>query len=92
MFPSLWQKIKNNRDPRWEEEFQFVLEEPPTTEKLHVEVYSTSNNLLHQKELLGHIGIGLADVVHNRRINEKYHLIDSKNGMIQIEMQWITAN
>ncbi|KAH9759158.1 Synaptotagmin-2 [Citrus sinensis] len=83
-------RIKKNRDPRWEEEFQFTLEEPPTDDKLHVEVISTSSRmgLLHPKETLGCIGINLADVVNNKRINEKYHLIDSKNGRIQIELQW----
>lgn len=49
----LWlilQRIKKNRDPRWEDEFQFKVEEPPTNDKLHVEVVSTSSrNLLHQK-------------------------------------------
>ncbi|XP_004500733.1 synaptotagmin-2-like isoform X2 [Cicer arietinum] len=81
--------IKKNRDPRWEEEFQFMVEEPPTNDKLHVEVFSTSSrNLLRQKESLGYADISLTDVVSNKRINEKYHLIDSKNGRIQIEMQW----
>ncbi|GAB2267877.1 Arf guanine nucleotide exchange factor syt1, variant 2 [Dionaea muscipula] len=85
--------VKKNRDPRWEEEFQFVAEVPPTNDRLHVEVYSTSSrNLLHPKESLGYVDVSLADVVNNKRINEKYHLIDSKNGQIQIELQWRTAN
>ncbi|XP_074275666.1 synaptotagmin-1-like [Silene latifolia] len=85
--------IKKNRDPRWEEEFKFVLQEPPTNDKLHVEVYSTSSRmgLLHPKESLGYIDISLSDVVSNKRINEKYNLIDSKNGQIQVELQWRTA-
>ncbi|CAI0557710.1 unnamed protein product [Linum tenue] len=43
--------IKKCRDPRWEEEFQFMLEEPPTNEKLHVEVTSSSKRMgmLHPK-------------------------------------------
>ncbi|KAK2660752.1 hypothetical protein Ddye_007285 [Dipteronia dyeriana] len=83
-------RIKKNRDPRWEEEFQFMLEEPPTNDKVHVEVISSSSRmgLLHPKETLGHVMINLSDVVNNRRINEKYHLIDSKNGRLQVEMQW----
>ncbi|RDX62298.1 Synaptotagmin-2, partial [Mucuna pruriens] len=85
-------RIKKNRDPRWEDEFQFMVEEPPTNDRLHVEVVSTSaRNLLHQKESLGYIDINLGDVVSNKRINEKYHLIDSKNGRIQIELQWRTS-
>jgi len=48
----LLQRIKKNRDPRWEDEFQFIAEEPPTNDKLHVEVVSTSSRtLLHQKVL-----------------------------------------
>ncbi|XP_022853414.1 synaptotagmin-1-like [Olea europaea var. sylvestris] len=86
--------VKKNRDPRWEEEFTFMLEEPPLKEKLHVEVLSTSTRigLLHPKETLGYVNISLADVVNNKRINEKYHLIDSKNGKIQIELQWRTSS
>ncbi|XP_043709297.1 synaptotagmin-1 [Telopea speciosissima] len=85
--------LKKNRDPRWEEEFTFTLEEPPTNDKLHVEVISTSSRmgLLHPKETLGYIDINLSDVVNNKRINEKYHLIDSRNGKIQIELQWRTS-
>uniref|UniRef100_A0A803NLZ5 Synaptotagmin-2 n=2 Tax=Cannabis sativa TaxID=3483 RepID=A0A803NLZ5_CANSA len=85
--------VKKNRDPRWDEEFQFPLDEPPTNDKLHVEVVSVSSRmgLLHPKEVLGYVDIKLADVVTNRRINEKYHLIDSKNGKIQIELQWRTS-
>lgn len=86
--------VKKNRDPRWEEDFQFMLEEPPTNDKLHVEVFSNSTRigLLHPKECLGYVDIALADVVSNKRINERYHLIDSKNGRIQIELQWRTAS
>ncbi|KAF2310138.1 hypothetical protein GH714_006703 [Hevea brasiliensis] len=85
--------VKKNRDPRWEEEFQFMLEEPPTNDRLHVEVVSASSRmgLLHPKENLGYVDINLADVVNNKRINEKYHLIDSRNGRIQIELQWRTS-
>ncbi|XP_022769209.1 synaptotagmin-2 isoform X1 [Durio zibethinus] len=87
-------RVKKSRDPRWEDEFQFMVDEPPTNDKIHVEVISTSSRigLLHPKESLGYVTINLADVVSNRRINEKYHLIDSKNGRIQIEMQWRTSS
>ncbi|XP_051132754.1 synaptotagmin-1-like [Andrographis paniculata] len=86
-------QIKKNRDPRWEEEFTFMLEEPPLKERMHVEVVSTSTRigLLHPKEILGYVDINLADVISNRRINDKFHLIDSKNGRIQIELQWQTS-
>ncbi|KAF4366818.1 hypothetical protein F8388_013883 [Cannabis sativa] len=86
--------MKKNRDPRWDEEFQFMVDEPPTNDKLHIEVVSTSSRmgLLHPKECLGYVDISLSDVVSNKRINERYHLIDSKNGRIQIELQWRTSS
>uniref|UniRef100_A0A6N2LML3 C2 domain-containing protein n=1 Tax=Salix viminalis TaxID=40686 RepID=A0A6N2LML3_SALVM len=86
--------VKKNRDPRWEEEFQYTLDKPPSNEKLHVEVSSTSSRigLLHPRESLGYVDINLSDVVNNRRINGKYHLIDSKNGQIQIELHWRPAS
>lgn len=43
------------------------------------------------QENLGYVVINLADVVTNKRINENFHLIDSKNGRIQIELQWRTS-
>lgn len=86
--------VKKNRDPRWEEEFTFMLEEPPLREKLHVEVLSTSSRigLLHPKETLGYVDIPVVDVVNNKRMNQKFHLIDSKNGKIQIELEWRTTS
>lgn len=43
--------MKKNRDPRWEEEFTFTLDEPPTNERMHLEVVSTSKRmgLIHPK-------------------------------------------
>ena len=51
VFTMLLQVVKKNRDPRWEEEFQFMLEEPPVKDRVHVEVVSTSSRigLLHPK-------------------------------------------
>lgn len=56
---SMIQHVKKNRDPRWEEEFQFMLEEPPTNDRLHVEVCSVSSRigLLHPKVLFQYIYI-----------------------------------
>ncbi|KAG9132942.1 hypothetical protein Leryth_026886 [Lithospermum erythrorhizon] len=85
-------KIKKTRDPRWEEEFQFMLEDPPTNDRIHVEVVSSSFRMgLKHKESLGYVDINLSDVVTNKRINERYHLIDSKNGRLQVELQWRTS-
>lgn len=84
--------IKKNRDPRWEEEFQFVCEEPPANDKMQIEVMSRPPSIgIYSKENLGYVVISLADVISNKRINEKYHLIDSKNGRIQLELQWRTS-
>ncbi|PKA62585.1 Synaptotagmin-2 [Apostasia shenzhenica] len=81
--------IKKSRDPRWEEEFQFFCEDPPINDKIRVEVLSRPPSIgIHSKENLGYVIINLADVVTNKRINEKYHLIDSRNGRLQIELQW----
>ncbi|XP_050888335.1 synaptotagmin-2 isoform X2 [Lathyrus oleraceus] len=84
--------VRKNRDPRWGETFEFTLDEPPTNERIYVEVISASSKLglLHPKETLGYVDINLSDVVSNNRINGKYNLIDSKNGRIQIELQWRT--
>ncbi|KAJ8624738.1 hypothetical protein MRB53_033268 [Persea americana] len=83
--------VKKNRDPRWEHEFEYMLEEPPLNDKMHIEVVSKPPRIgLHSKELLGYVDITLGDVVRNKRINEKYHLIDSKNGRLQVELQWRT--
>ncbi|KAJ4720772.1 synaptotagmin-3 [Melia azedarach] len=81
--------IRKTRDPRWNEEFQFMLEEPPLHEKIYIEVMSKRTGLrFWSKESLGHVQINLTDVLHNGRINEKYHLINSKNGMIHVEIRW----
>ncbi|KAH7692596.1 C2 domain-containing protein [Dioscorea alata] len=84
--------IKKNRDPRWGEEFQFMCEEPPVKDKIRAEVFSRPSTIgIHSKENLGYVVLNLADVVTNKRINENFHLIDSKNGRIQIELQWRTS-
>ncbi|KAL5569341.1 hypothetical protein UlMin_025916 [Ulmus minor] len=84
--------IRRTRNPCWNEEFQFMLEEPPLHEKIHVEVMSKRGGIIFSsKESLGHVEINLSDVVHNGRINEKYHLINSKNGIIHVEINWTTA-
>ena len=69
-----------------------MLEEPPLNEKIHIEVMSKRTGIsFRSKESLGNVDINLTDVVHNGRINEKYHLINSKNGVIQVEIRWTTV-
>lgn len=42
--------IKKSRDPRWDEEFQFMLEDAPVDEKIHIEVLSKRRFfVLHSK-------------------------------------------
>jgi len=41
----LVQTVKKNRDPRWDEKFQFIVEEPPINDKLHIEVFSTTKRM-----------------------------------------------
>ena len=43
-----------------------------------------------KQETLVYVDINLSGVLSNKRINEKYHLIGSRNGRIQIELQWRT--
>ncbi|XP_061985800.1 synaptotagmin-3-like isoform X2 [Populus nigra] len=84
--------IKKTRDPRWNEEFQFTLDQPPLHELIRIEVMSKGKSFsFRSKESLGHVEINLDDVVYNGRINQKYHLIDSRNGVIHVEIRWSTV-
>nr|XP_043607386.1 synaptotagmin-3-like isoform X2 [Erigeron canadensis] len=81
--------VKRTRDPRWNEEFQFMMDEPPTHDKIHVQIMSKRTRMsFFSKEKLGHVDINLSDVVYNGRINDKFHLIDSKNGVVHVELRW----
>ncbi|XP_076937669.1 synaptotagmin-3-like [Bidens hawaiensis] len=83
--------MKKTQDPSWNEEFQFVLDEPPFEDVIHIEVISKRKlkiGFSSSKEALGHVDINLVDVVYNNRINEKYHLINSRNGMIHVDIKW----
>ncbi|KAJ6690457.1 hypothetical protein OIU85_006696 [Salix viminalis] len=84
--------IKKTRDPRWNEEFQFPLDQPPVHELIRIEVRSTRTSFsFRSKESLGHVEINLDDVVYNGRINQSYHLIDSRNGVVHVEIRWSTV-
>ncbi|KAK4432450.1 Synaptotagmin-3 [Sesamum alatum] len=82
--------IKNTRNPLWNEEFQFVLDEAPVKDKIHIEVIGKRRRCLGfmTKESLGYVDINLADVVYNGHINEKYDLINSRNGIIHLDLRW----
>ncbi|KAF7133407.1 hypothetical protein RHSIM_Rhsim09G0151000 [Rhododendron simsii] len=81
--------IRKTHHPMWNEDFQFMLEEPPLNDKIHIEVMSKRTRFsFRSKESLGFVEINLSDVVHNGHINQKYHLIGSKNGMVHVELGW----
>ncbi|KAK0591972.1 hypothetical protein LWI29_011078 [Acer saccharum] len=81
--------LRKTRNPLWNEEFQFALEEPPLLDKIRIEVLSKRTGIrFRSKESLGHVEINLDDVVRNGRINQKYHLINSKNGQLHVEIEW----
>ncbi|KAJ3692802.1 hypothetical protein LUZ60_011897 [Juncus effusus] len=82
--------VKKTKDPKWDQEFEFLCEEPPINDTIHVEVFSKprAKELIYCKELLGYVDISLGNVVKEKRIKEMHHLSDSKNGEILIEIQW----
>ncbi|KAK9018729.1 hypothetical protein V6N11_033776 [Hibiscus sabdariffa] len=85
-------KLKKTRNPLWNEEFQFMLEEPPLNDKIRIQVNSRRKGIgFYSKECLGKLDINLTDVVHNGRINQKYNLLNSKNGKIHVEIKWTTT-
>ncbi|KAK9153955.1 hypothetical protein Sjap_001435 [Stephania japonica] len=84
--------LRKTRDPCWNEDFQYMLEEAPVNDKIHIEVLSKRSLVgFRSTESLGHVEINLVDIVNNGRINQKYHLINSKNGKIHVEIQWNTT-
>ncbi|KAI4300284.1 hypothetical protein L6164_033680 [Bauhinia variegata] len=81
--------VKKTRNPCWNEDFQFLLDESPSKEKIHIEVISKRTGFSFRgKESLGYVDINLIDVVHNGRINDKYSLINSKEGIIHVDVRW----
>ncbi|KAK4799848.1 hypothetical protein SAY86_025213 [Trapa natans] len=81
--------IKRTQDPCWNEEFQFMLDEAPLTEFIRVEVMSKQRRFgFLSKESLGYTDIQLVNVVHNVHINEKFNLINSRNGTVHVDVRW----
>jgi Ca2+-dependent lipid-binding protein len=64
--------ISHDLDPRWEEEFEFLLDEAPIDGVLLLEVWTRFT--YWGKESLGIAKIPLGDVVRNRRILDIYPL------------------
>lgn len=44
-----WQMVKRSRDPLWNEDFQFMLDEPPLQDKIYIEVMSKSRAIFRAK-------------------------------------------
>ncbi|KAL6141958.1 hypothetical protein ACLB2K_060243 [Fragaria x ananassa] len=84
--------IKRSHRPYWNEEFQFVVEEATLKESIRFAVKSKKRHLFayrfRKKELLGYIDINFSDVVYNGRIRGEYNLINSRNGVIHVELHW----
>ncbi|XP_047336317.1 synaptotagmin-3-like [Impatiens glandulifera] len=81
--------IKKTRNPNWNQEFEFMLEEAPLKEKMRIEVLSKRGGISFRSKIsLGHVDVDLEDVVRNGHINHKYHLINSSNGIIHLDIQW----
>eukprot|EP00250_Pteridium_aquilinum_P006946 c16764_g1_i2 orf=140-1756(+) len=86
--------LKKTRDPRWPDgKFEILCNEPPINDRIRIEVMSKGLGIgLHFKESLGYIEINLEDVVRNKRINDDYLLTESKNGRVQVELQWLPSS
>ena len=56
------QTMKKTRHPRWNEEFQFMLEEPPQHEKIHIEVLSRRKNFSFLSKVPFHYPHSLQDI------------------------------
>ncbi|MCO5601508.1 hypothetical protein L7F22_055629 [Adiantum nelumboides] len=84
---------KKARDPKWPDgKFEIVCDEPPLNDRVRIEVMSKGSGLgLHLKESLGYVETNLADVVRNKRINDEYVLVDSRNGKVHVELMWLPS-
>ncbi|KAH7433635.1 hypothetical protein KP509_07G078600 [Ceratopteris richardii] len=85
--------IKKNRDPKWTDgRFEIMCPEAPENDRIKIEVWSKGSSMgLHRHEPLGYVDISLADVVSNKRLNQEYQLIDSRNGKVLVELQWLSG-
>lgn len=46
------QMMRNTRNPVWNEEFQFLLEEPPLQEKIHINVMSKRTGISFKSKVI----------------------------------------
>ncbi|EPS70130.1 hypothetical protein M569_04631, partial [Genlisea aurea] len=81
--------VKRSRDPFWNEEFQFLVDEAPVRDQIRVDIMSKKRRMgFMRKERLGFIDVNLGDVVFNGHINERFHLIDSRHGVLHLDLRW----
>eukprot|EP00270_Netrium_digitus_P000989 TRINITY_DN11104_c0_g1_i1.p1 TRINITY_DN11104_c0_g1~~TRINITY_DN11104_c0_g1_i1.p1 ORF type:complete len:235 (+),score=91.93 TRINITY_DN11104_c0_g1_i1:44-706(+) len=60
-------------------------------DRLQVELWSKNEGItrfINPKEIIGYCDIMLEDAVRNGRINDFYHLTNTMNGRLKIELQW----
>jgi hypothetical protein len=70
------QMMKKTRQPRWNEEFQFMLEEPPLHEKIHIEVISKRKNFSFLSKVTFHFSLKYnLLVISSERIRRSAHLL-----------------
>ncbi|CAI5479562.1 unnamed protein product [Closterium sp. Yama58-4] len=85
-------KVAEGRgDPQWEESFEFLLDQPPVTEKLLIEVWSRSPEAMlvgSAEKMVGSVEIALCDAVKNKRIVDVFQLHHTKQGYLKLELQW----
>ncbi|GJP86309.1 hypothetical protein CLOP_g16350 [Closterium sp. NIES-67] len=78
-------KVAEGRgNPQWEESFEFLLDHPPATEKLLVEVWNRMPEAMlvaSADKLVGSVEIPLCDVLKNKRIVDLFQLRHTKQGI-----------
>ncbi|CAA6662463.1 unnamed protein product [Spirodela intermedia] len=82
--------ISRSREPRWDEEFQFMLEEPPSTRR-STSSSSLTSLLVAVAGVIGPRGRQSRGCGEQRRINETYNLINSRRGVIHVDIKWRTV-
>ncbi|CAI7776115.1 unnamed protein product [Closterium sp. NIES-54] len=85
-------KVAEGRgNPQWEESFEFLLDQPPVTEKLLIEVWSRSPEAMlvgSAEKMVGSVEIPLCDALKNKRIVDIFQLHHTKQGYLKLELQW----
>eukprot|EP00850_Spirogloea_muscicola_P011295 SM000069S20732 [mRNA] locus=s69:489857:492043:+ [translate_table: standard] len=84
---------KGVQDPKWDEEFEFLLEQP-LEGPISFEVYQKSRQVLylggHRRCLLGELTVPMADVVEKGRLVDIWQLRGgaAQGGQLRLELTW----